>query len=739
MLKSGDRVTCAGQTQSEVMVKHADLLMEALSTSNKEEEGGDFLEMQSLAGDVLLFPRLPLLLFSPLVQALLNQQHPLNQSVILLPEMSLSSLQALSQLLLTGRSRETCSIAEVRSAAEALGIHMEQLVKVEGGLVGSVNSLESREPTSNSSSLQNVEAESGAAELENDRERVDEASGSKIADFDDVLHALDKEIKRELLEEEEKSLEATSLDILSNDTSALGENCSGVKTEPPMNDSETPGGDEAEVDSEFANVLQALDQEEAKSQEQEEVWKSNLEKTDDVNLNKIQVKHDSHTLQDSAPHILSESESGGNELVAAVLEDNININTDFHHVINALDKEIGEGERNLDIQNHDSGGFDFEDVLDEPAVYQGMCYISPSSSHPEDSDRVETEQSDETFEDVFEDVVHQDGDSLEEDSKDGTEDENGSIDVEKTSDKENNKYEIMAGGTEDEKEDSGSELDQKLKKLERATRACRQTTTNKVEEEAPKKKRRTWKQEMEMLWERFEAERETEDEPEMDEKRKFMRALNLVPRTTALEIGIVLQAERDKNLENKKRDRPDDHSDETIDEKGKRTIVIEEASPSKRQRQKEKGEIVVEEAERYENQVGGQGDICLDFDIPLLQEEDVDQQATLDNNFERKETHSGKSECPADEGELVPVCDIVDDGDKEIRKGDQKSDNEDQKSDKEDQKYDNEGQKSDKGDEKEEIRKKVKVEELQLGLPDIMVIEEIDLVEFDVARYIRKA
>ena len=329
MLKSDERVTCGGQTQSEVMVKHADLLLEALSSSNKEEEGGDFLEMQSLAGDVLLFPRLPLLLFSPLVQALLNQQHPLNQSVILLPEMSLSSLQALSQLLLTGRSRETCSIAEVRSAAEALGIHMEQLVKLEGGLAGSFNSWESqsREPTSNSSSLQNVEAESGAADLENDLERVDEASGSKMADFDDVLHALDKEIKRELLEEEEKSLEATSLDILSNDSSAVGKNCSGVKTEPPMNDSVTPDGDEAEVDSEFANVLQALDQEEAKSKEQEEVWESNLEKTDDINLNKIQVKHDSHTFQDSAPDVLSESERGGNELVAAVLEDNIN--TDF--------------------------------------------------------------------------------------------------------------------------------------------------------------------------------------------------------------------------------------------------------------------------------------------------------------------------------------------------------------------------------------------------------------------------
>ena len=173
----------------------------------------------------------------------------------------------------------------------------------------------------------------------------------------------------------------------------------------------------------------------------------------------------------------------------------------------------------------------------------------------------------------------------------------------------------MAGGTEDEKEDSGSELDQKLKKLERATRACRQTTTNKVGEEAPKKKRRTWKQEMELLRERFKVEKETEDEPEMDEKRKFMRALNLVPRTTAPEIGIVLQVERDKNLENKKRDRPDDHSGETIDEKGKRTIVIEEASPSKRQRQKEKGEIEVEEAARYENQIGGEGDICLDFDI----------------------------------------------------------------------------------------------------------------------------
>ena len=239
---------------------------------------------------------------------------------------------------------------------------------------------------------------------------------------------------------------------------------------------------------------------------------------------------------------------------------------------------------------------------------------------------------------------------------------------------------------------------------------------------------------MEMLRERFEAERETEDEPEMDEKRKFMRALNLVPRKTAFEIGIVLQVERDK-----KRDRSDDHSGETIDVKGKRTIAVEEASPSKRQRQKEKGEIEVEEAARDENQVDGEDDICLDFDIPLLQEEDVDQQAPLDNNFERKETHLGKSECPADEGELVRECDIVDDGDKEIREGDQKYDNEDQKSNKEGQKSDNEGQKSDRGDEKEEIRKKVKVEEVQPGLPDIMVIEEIDLVEFDVARYICKA
>ena len=81
----------------------------------------------------------------------------------------------------------------------------------------------------------------------------------------------------------------------------------------------------------------------------------------------------------------------------------------------------------------------------------------------------------------------------------------------------------------------------------------------------------------------------------------------------------------------------------------------------------------------------------------------------------------------------------MDDGDKEIREGDQKYDNEDQKSNKEGQKSDNEGQKSDRGDEKEEIRKKVKVEEVQPGLPDIMVIEEIDLVEFDVARYICKA
>ena len=68
--------------------------------------------------------------------------------------------------------------------------------------------------------------------------------------------------------------------------------------------------------------------------------------------------------------------------------------------------------------------------------------------------------------------------------------------MEKISNKESK--EVTMGGKEMERKEDGSDLEQKLKKLERATRACR-LTTNKGEE-APKKKRKTWKQEMELLW-----------------------------------------------------------------------------------------------------------------------------------------------------------------------------------------------------------------------------------------------
>ena len=108
--------------------RHVDLLLEALSGPSTEEKGGDFLEVQGLGG-VYLFPRLPLLLFSPLVQALLLSQQSYN--ILSCPELSISSLQALGQLLLTGKSMSICSVAEVKSAASALGIDMENLVKVD--------------------------------------------------------------------------------------------------------------------------------------------------------------------------------------------------------------------------------------------------------------------------------------------------------------------------------------------------------------------------------------------------------------------------------------------------------------------------------------------------------------------------------------------------------------------------------------------------------------------------------
>ena len=225
--------------------------------------------------------------------------------------------------------------------------------------------------------------------------------------------------------------------------------------------------------------------------------------------------------------------------------------------------------------------------------------------------------------------------------------------------------EVKMGGKEMERKEDGSDLEQKLKKLERATRACRLTTTK--GEEAPKKKRKTWKQEMELLWERFQAKREA-DEPEMDEKGKFVRALNLVPRKTYPEI--VNKHQGGQNFEDKSQGRSEHHSCEEIVEE--RITATEEESPPKRQRRKDKEENKVEERTQDENHVG--------------------------------------------------------------EKEDQKCDKEGQKSEKENQKPEEEDQKCEKEDKKEDAGRKVKVGEQQPCLPDIMAIEEIDLVMFDITR-----
>ena len=235
--------------------------------------------------------------------------------------------------------------------------------------------------------------------------------------------------------------------------------------------------------------------------------------------------------------------------------------------------------------------------------------------------------------------------------------------MEKISNKESK--EVTMGGKEMERKEDGSDLEQKLKKLERATRACR-LTTNKGEE-APKKKRKTWKQEMELLWERFQAKREA-DEPEMDEKGKFVRALNLVPRKTYPEI--VNKHQGRQNFEDKSQGRSEHHSCEEIVEE--RITATEEGSPPKRQRRKDKEENKVEETTKDKNHVG--------------------------------------------------------------EKEDQKCDKEVQKSEKENQKPEEEDQKCEKENEKEDAKRKEKMEERQPCLPDIMAIEEIDLVMFDITR-----
>ena len=88
--------------------------------------------------------------------------------------------------------------------------------------------------------------------------------------------------------------------------------------------------------------------------------------------------------------------------------------------------------------------------------------------------------------------------------------------------------------TEIEKEaanDREKEFDQKLKMLERATRACRLAT--KAVDNLTGDTKRTWKQEMEMLMGRFQDESEA-DESAVDEKHTFVKALNLRACTSML-------------------------------------------------------------------------------------------------------------------------------------------------------------------------------------------------------------
>ena len=79
------------------------------------------------------------------------------------------------------------------------------------------------------------------------------------------------------------------------------------------------------------------------------------------------------------------------------------LNPDFDQAVNTLHKEIGAGGKRPDILIDDSGEFDFEDDLDEPAVYQGMCYISQASLEHSYLDQAEAELDDEDF-------TQQDGD-----------------------------------------------------------------------------------------------------------------------------------------------------------------------------------------------------------------------------------------------------------------------------------------------------------------------------------------
>ena len=803
--------SCGGRKE-----RHVDLLLKALSGPSTEEKDGDFLEVRGLGG-AHLFPRLPLLLFSPLVQALLLQQQQSDPTlgtkcpVIVLPELPLVSLQALSQLVLTGKSSLVCPISEVKSAALALGIEMEHLVKVK------------TEASLNSSQVENVEeSSSGAArgDLEEDFEEVDEADGSST-DFNQVMDALDKEIKKELVNEED--LNRTSSDLSPGTTrgESVNEHGLSLKTEPKSDlDSDETGGD-----SEFANVLKALDQE----SDNEKNFENNLEAIDEETVgcsNDVGFEED---MLDIPP----ESESGRTE--------------------NFANDKQGCGDKITveEIDAQDQGNI--EDALEEP-VYSGMCYISTEASDFEDTDSdKEFEEQNETVDDISEDIVDdisqdivddisedfvddisqdivddisediddqdntlhheleggkeakkrlvvmeqewsemednereeekesemEDNEKVEEaecESEKGSVNEKGSPKRGKTGkdrrkEIENRENREKETGNSETVEESEKEKEQKLKMLERASRGARQGKAG----EDLKPKRKTWREEMKLLKERFEEEREVADLT-MDEKSTFLRALNLtakilpevlpeelqeilpelqeelqevlpelseevlpefpeVPKedlTEDVNLGSSKRQSSDENLR-KKRDRSKHSKDKKVVQKEKESTNRENLSPSKRRRKnhEQKVEEIVEDGDIASRDELGLED-CLIPGKEKSRESENNQEPELESNLLDVSLEvQPEQNVPENLKDMVGEADIMDNQLGEVRECGEELGKPDDKP-----KGEEALQKEGEQDEKEEkTGKKVKVE-LRPALPDIMTIEEIDLEEFDTARYL---
>ena len=405
-------------------------------------------------------------------------------------------------------------------------------------------------------------------------EDIEEVETASSTDFDQVIDALDKEIKREVIEEEEGTNQnAVSLVNSPSESLEMGpmESSLTVKTEQLSDDvMEGPDAEEGGDDSEFADVLEAFDLEEA-------------EKEGGTNQTSVSMESSSVTSQreslEIGPMEIGPMESPLTvkiEQEGDVMEnpdsDEDYDNSEFAQVLEAFDQEenldgILEGivrEANIESESVTSP---FEDVLDETPVFSGMCYNLTES--PDHNDK-EFEEQDETVDEIFEDVVDEDHtlqelhgddkeakkrletmgkdwDAIEEDPERGKESEtvNDELsqkvgDVTKEKAKESGKEKEIETGKETEKaKESENDFDQKMKKLERATRACRLAASKVAEEQkevekASKTKRRTWRQEMDLMKERFQEEKE-EDDSDVDEKSRFMKALNLTAKVTSPE------------------------------------------------------------------------------------------------------------------------------------------------------------------------------------------------------------